>query len=286
MKQAMTSNPIYQIWDRMPLIIRAILGGFFVSSIGVAVWGGLLAIRFSPIAILPMIPALWVFWKFFSGDWGSASRSGIKRQNFRLTKLSSSVWNWGIAGALLFVVIFQSCLMITFRLIGFPRAIFMHDYLRVDTLPLWSALSIIVMSSLVAGIVEEAGFRGYMQQPLEKKYGSAPAIGLTSLIFTLVHLTHGWAQQIPLQIFFASILLGILAYKSNSLVPGIIGHSILDIFDYSVWWTDLFGGFSRETVFRTGIDLHFVVWVSIFLLGCFGFFRVVKHFPRGAGGEN
>jgi hypothetical protein len=70
-----------------------------------------------------------------------------------------------------------------------------------------------------------------------------------------------------------------LAYRSGSLVPGIIGHSILDIFDYSVWWTDLTGKFERQTIFKTGIDVHFVVWSLVFGLAIFGFFRIMARLP-------
>jgi membrane protease YdiL (CAAX protease family) len=276
-----TSNLAYKFWDRMPLILKAILAGFFVSSVGVAVWGALLAGWLSPVVILPMIPALWVFWKFYSGDWGSKSRAVIKKENFRLTRLQPSVWKWGMAGALLFVIIVQSSFVITFRLFDFPAARFTADYKQLDTIPLASAFMIIVMSSVVAAIVEETGFRGYMQQPLERKYGPVTAIVITSVIFTAIHLSHTWARQIAPQIFFASTLLGVLAYKTNSLIPGIIGHAILDVFDYSFWWTDLLGGFTKQTIFKTGIDLHFLVWTFIFLLALFAFVRVMGNLTSG-----
>jgi membrane protease YdiL (CAAX protease family) len=145
------------------------------------------------------------------------------------------------------------------------------------------------MSSIVAGICEETGFRGYMQVPLEKKYGPGPAIILTSVVFMLIHLSHSWAAPILPHIFFASVLLGILSYKSGSLLPGMIGHSILDIFDYAVWWTDLTGGFQKQTLFKTGIDLHFVIWTLVFLIAIFVFFRAIarlKNGPGKAGGQS
>jgi len=277
MKQTTTSSAVYRLWDRVPSMLKAIVAGFFVSSVGVAVWSALLAGWLSPVVILPMIPALWIFWKFYSGDWGSGSRALIKKENFRLTRLQPSGWKWGIAGALLFVVIVQSSFVITFRLFDFPAAGFIADYKQLDTISLPSAFMIIVMSSVVAAIVEETGFRGYMQQPLERKYGPVAAIVITSIIFTAIHLSHTWARQIAPQIFFASTLLGILAYKTNSLIPGIIGHAILDVCDYSFWWTDLFGGFTKQTIFKTGIDLHFAAWTLIFLLALLLFVKVMRN---------
>jgi membrane protease YdiL (CAAX protease family) len=119
-----------------------------------------------------------------------------------------------------------------------------------------------------------------MQFPIETKYGPVTGIVISSILFTLIHLSHTWALPIVPHIFFASVLLGIMAWKSGSLIPGIIGHAILDIFDYSVWWTDLTGGFKHQTIFKTGVDIHFVVWVLIFSFGVFAFFRVVLRLPK------
>jgi membrane protease YdiL (CAAX protease family) len=146
----------------------------------------------------------------------------------------------------------------------------------LDIMPAVTGWIIIVMSSVVAGICEETGFRGYMQVPLEKKFGPVTAIFITSILFTLIHLSHSWAAPILPHIFFASLLLGLLAYQSGSLFPGIIGHSILDIFDYRIWWSNITGGFNKKTVFVTGIDLHFIVWCLIFGLTLFGFFRSIN----------
>jgi hypothetical protein len=173
------------------------------------------------------------------------------------------------------VIIVQASFVVTFRLVDFPAVAFTADYKLLDAFPLWEAFAIIVMSSVVAAICEETGFRGYIQQPLEKRYGPVVAIVFTSLLFAGIHLTHTWARQIVPHIFFASVLLGILAYRTQSLIPGIVGHAILDVFDYSVWWTDLFGGFTKQTIFKTGIDLHFVVWSLVLVFSVIAFFRVI-----------
>jgi membrane protease YdiL (CAAX protease family) len=281
MKQIIISNPVFRMWDHLPLIIRAVLSGFLVSSAGVFTWGMLFSVFPSPLVIIPMTIALWVFWKFFSGTWGTNRFAETRRNNFRLTSLQPATWKWGIAAAILFVVIVQTSFVVTFRLIAFPSAKFTADYKTLDTFPLWAAWVVLIMGSIVAGICEEAGFRGYMQVPLEKRYGPVIGITLTSIAFTLIHLGHTWATPILPHIFFASVLLGILAYKTQSLIPGIIGHSILDIFDYSVWWTDLTGGFTRQTIFKTGIDAHFIVFVLMFLSALPGFFIVIKKLSVG-----
>jgi len=275
MKQNPVFNKIRITWDRVPLILRSVLMGLIVSSLGIAIWSLLLSTIIPPWSIFPMAAALWAYLKFFSGVWGPKEYMESRKTRFRATRLQPISWKWGITAALFFVIIVQASFVITFRFITFPAEKFTADYKMLDKMPLWIAWIVLIMSSVVAGICEETGFRGYIQQPVEKKYGPGTAIVITSFVFMLIHLSHSWALPILPHIFFASVLLGILAYRSGSIIPGIIGHSILDIFDYSVWWSDLTGGFQKQTIFKTGIDVHFVVWCLILLRALFIFLRSV-----------
>jgi membrane protease YdiL (CAAX protease family) len=281
MQQIKFRSSALSIWNKVPLIVRATVSGLFVSGAGVFAWGGMLSKFPTPWVVLPMTVVLWLYWKFFSGDWGRKDLREIRKENFRSTKLAPQLWKTGLIYAILFVVIVQSSFVVTFRLIEYPANKFTADYKILDSFPLWVAWVIIIMSSVVAGICEETGFRGYMQVPLEKKYGPAFGIILTSVFFTVIHLSHTWALPIVPHIFFASVLLGLIAYKTGSLIPGIIGHSILDVFDYSVWWSDITGGFTKQTIFRTGADPHFIVWLLVFLLSIFGFFWIMNREAKG-----
>jgi uncharacterized protein len=264
MKKIPGTNALLKNWRKIPILIRAIISGFLVSTIGITVWTVLLSIIMPPWSVIPMIFALWVYWKFFSG-----------KENFRKVTISPSNWKWGMLAAICFVVIVQSSFVITFRIKEFPAAQFTSDYKLLEKMPIWASWIMLIMSSVVAGICEETGFRGYLQTPLEKKYGPVAAIIVTSIVFTVIHLSKHWAYPIIPHIFFASVLLGLLAYRSGSLIPGIIGHSILDIFDYSFWWTNLAGGFKKQTIFITGVDIHFISWILIFSFALFIFFNSV-----------
>jgi len=260
------TNKLLKIWGRLPILIRAIFSGFMVSTAGITVWAVMLWLIMPPWSVIPMIFALWAFWKFFGG--------------IRKVKLYPFTWKWSIIAAICFVVILQSSFVITFRIKEFPAAQFTSDYKILGKMPLWTAWIMLIMSSVVAGICEETGYRGYLQTPLEKKYGPVAAIIISSIIFTIIHLSKNWAHPIIPHIFFASVLLGILAYKSGSLIPGIIGHSILDIFDYSFWWTHIAGSFKKQTIFITGIDIHFIIWTLIFLLALFIFYKSIVKLKR------
>jgi membrane protease YdiL (CAAX protease family) len=276
MNQNTATNHFFNAWKKLPVILRALISGFLISTVGVAVWSILLLAIRPPWSIIPMVFVLWVYWKFFSGSWGSSHEAEIRKRNFRAVHLNRRVWKWGLAGAVAFVAVIQSSFVITFRIREFPAAQMTADYKMVDSMPLFAAWAILIMSSVVAGICEETGYRGYLQVPLEKRYGPFPAILTSSLVFTAIHLSKSWASPILPHILVAGVMLGILAYKSGSLIPGIIGHSILDIFDYSVWWTGLTGGFKKQTIFKTGLDAHFVIWMVIFLLSLFIFCKAIR----------
>jgi membrane protease YdiL (CAAX protease family) len=264
------------------VVLRAVVIGFLVSSAGIAIWSLFLLKIEAPWSAIPMIAALWLYLKWFSGNWAPKSGQAFRRKAFRANHLSTTDWLGSMAAALLFVVIVQSGFVITFRIFEFPAERFTADYKMLDAMPKATGWIIIVMSSVVAGICEETGFRGYMQVPLEKKFGPLVGIAITSLVFMLIHLTHSWAAPIIPHIFLASVLLGILAYRSGSLIPGIVGHSILDIFDYGIWWTNIAGGFAKKTIFSTGIDVHFIVFCLVFGLALFGFFRTVSKLKSGS----
>jgi membrane protease YdiL (CAAX protease family) len=280
MKQHAISNHPDTTASQGTFLLLTVLSGAAVSTTGIALWSVLIITIPAPWSILPMVIFLWAYLKFFGGAWGGINTGKRLKERFRSIKLKPSVWKWSIGAVILFVIVVQASFVITFRLIDFPSEKFTADYKMLDSMPLWVAWAMLVAGSIVAGICEETGFRGYMQAPLEKRYRPFVAILITSVMFTLIHINHTWALPILPHIFFASILLGMLAYKTSSIIPGIFGHSILDIFDYSIWWTNITGGFHQRTIFKTGVDLPFVVWCMVFMLALFMFFRVMDRLKK------
>jgi membrane protease YdiL (CAAX protease family) len=269
-----TDSPIIRSWQRIPVLIRAIVSGAFVQTIGVGAWVLSLAVIPAPWYIVVMGGILWLYWKYFSGSWWPRATAEARSKNFRAVKLSAAVWKWGLVGTFLFVVVLQSATVLTFRLMEFPAEA-SADY-GLDALPAWEAWITIIMASVVAGICEETGFRGYMQVPLEERYGPAVGITIVSIMFTVLHLNQAWARPILFQIFATSVLFGILAYASGSLMPSIIGHTIMDIFNFAFWWTDLAGNPELQTIAMTGIDPLFITAVPIFVASFALFFWVAR----------
>jgi membrane protease YdiL (CAAX protease family) len=257
-------SPIIRFWQRIPVVVRAIVVGSVVFEIGVGAWLVIAALLPAPWSILVMGGVLWAYWRYFSGKGWPEATAETRRDRFRATRMPAVVWKWSTLAAMLFVVVVQSSFVMTFRIIEFPAQAFSAGY-RFGAAPLWAAWLSIIMASLVAGICEEIGFRGYMQVPLEKRYGPTISLVIVSMVFVVSHLNQAWALPIVFHIFVISVMLGVLAYASGSLIPGIIGHTVMDIPNFAYWWTDVAGTFDKRPIAETGVDVHFVVWALIFL---------------------
>ena len=75
---------------------------------------------------------------------------------------------------------------------------------------------------IVSGFAEEALFRGFFQRSLEKHRGVTKAVTTSSIVFALIHINPWWIIQIVL----LAMVLGVLAWRSDSIVPGFIIHAV------------------------------------------------------------
>jgi membrane protease YdiL (CAAX protease family) len=258
-----SGSMLIRLWQRMPVLVRAIVEGLLVFAIaGSLARIAILALIPAPWSLVAMGAVLWVYCKYFSGSGWPRSTAEARRTSFRATRLSADVWTWSLIAALLAVVVMESSFVVTFRVLEFPADAWTQG-LDLGTFPSWLAWSMVAMAALVAGITEEIGFRGYMQVPLEKRYGPAAGIVIVSVVFVVLHLNQAWAPPVLFHLFAISLLWGILAHVSGSLVPGIISHTVADIFNFSYWWTDVAGTFDRRPIAETGFDAHFVVWALV-----------------------
>jgi membrane protease YdiL (CAAX protease family) len=266
-----------RLWTRVPVVIRAVLVGFLVFAIaGAILWTSIIMLVPAPWSIVLMAVVLWIYLKYFSGSWWPKSTAEARRLCFRDPRMSSSVWKWSLLSALFAVVALESSLMVTFRIFEFPAEDWALAY-NLGAVPAWLAWLLIVMASLVAGITEEVGFRGYMQVPLEGRYGPSAGISIVALMFVVVHLNQAWVSPpILVLLFGAGVLWGILAYSAGSLIPAIISHVLADIFNFSYWWSDVAGSFDRHPIAETGVDSHFVVWLLVFVAGLALFFWAAR----------
>jgi membrane protease YdiL (CAAX protease family) len=247
------------------VMFRAVISGLLIALIAANVWPLLLLHLGVPIAAIAEMAFLTLYiWWAAGGGYPEATRSS-RATAFRRGKLTHKEWFWGILAAIFFAITIHSSIVLLFRFVPFPLEAFRrgYDFSFIPTLPLkWLA---VVICAASAGICEETGFRGYMQRPIEQRFGDTTAILVSSLFFTVVHLTKGWALigMVPI-VFGAGILLGLLARSSRSLIPGMIGHTIMDIGLFAYWWTGIAGTFTLRPIGETGIDGAFLGTIVVF----------------------
>lgn len=256
--------------ERFPIWLRAIVSGLLVGLVAANVWPLLLIRLGAPLAVPAEATflALYIWWARGGGP--PRSMRVARAAAFRSSTLSSRQWCWGLIAAFFFAATVHASIVLLFRFVPFPIAEFRqgYDFSFIPTMFLrWLA---VVVSAISAGICEEIGFRGYMQQPIEKRHGIPVAILISSLLFTLVHLTKGWAMagMVPI-VLAAGVLLGLLAWSSGSLLPGIIGHSIMDIGLFAYWWTGIAGDFTELPIGRAGVDRNFVFTCAALAISLF-----------------
>ena len=95
------------------------------------------------------------------------------------------------------------------------------EFVQFDT-PLY-ALLLILATVIIAPFCEEVLFRGFLQQFLENHWKDVTkAILITSMFFAAFHMNPGWI----IQIYLLGIILGYLAWRTGSVFPGLILHSL------------------------------------------------------------
>jgi len=254
-------------WAKLPILLRAIISSLLLTVAAINVWPLLLLKLSMPLAAFAELIFLWLFLWWTGGGGPPHSTEAFRATAFRSRKLSPTQWSWGLVAAFFFAATIHASIVLLFRFVSFPIAAFRHGYdiSCISSQPLrWLA---VVVSAISAGICEETGFRGYMQRPIEQCHGAPVAILISSLFFMALHLTKAWATSgmVPI-VFGAGVLLGLLAWSSRSLLPGMIGHVVMDIGLFAYWWTGIAGDFSARTIPETGVDRPFLIALAAFVM--------------------
>ncbi|MGQ9559152.1 MAG: lysostaphin resistance A-like protein [Candidatus Oleimicrobiaceae bacterium] len=82
-------------------------------------------------------------------------------------------------------------------------------------------ISVVLFAVLGAGLLEEMLFRGFLQQSFERRIDASRGIVFCSLAFALLHV-NPWTS---IQILVFGVLLGLLAWRSDSVLPAAIVHA-------------------------------------------------------------
>jgi membrane protease YdiL (CAAX protease family) len=257
----------FTFWTKLPTALRAVVTGLVVFAVSANVWLLLLLnLNTALAAALEVVFLGLVIWWSHGGGPPKAAQV-FREKVFRRTRLTSAQWIWGIIAAVFFAATVHSSIVLLFRFMPYPAAAFRRDY-DLSFIPSEGLRWLVVaISAASAAICEEIGFRGFMQQPIEGRDGVSTAIFTSSFFFMLLHLSKAWSSlgMAPI-VFGAGILLGLLASSSESLIPGIIGHFVMDVGLFAYWWTGIAGTFSTRPISQTGMDGPFLIACCAFAI--------------------
>jgi len=231
-------------WQQMPIAVHAVVTGFVVLFCGALGWS---AITFGslqlaeasvpsvagPLALLTSSCFLWGYWRYLAGAWLPRSTAELRRRRLRARSLSGSVWSWAVITGVLATVSFVGLVEVWGRFVRLQP----WSASTISRYSFFTALCILIGGAAEAGIVEEAAFRGYMQEHLEERFKPATAILVTSVLFGLVHLANGHreiAWLLPYTVF--GVILGVLAYTTKSILPGVLLHAAVDSVRFWMVW--------------------------------------------------
>jgi len=97
----------------------------------------------------------------------------------------------------------------------------LNDLLRPETL--YGTILLFIAVSILAPLGEEIIFRGFLQQILEKHWKDITrAVLFTALLFSMIHMNPYWFVQI----YILGIVLGFLAWKTQSIISPLILHGL------------------------------------------------------------
>ena len=254
-----------RLWHRLPIVGRAALVGLAVASAGTIPWAALVSANTRYYSTLPwavplMAIYLWSYWRYFGRGAGwPRSTAETRRKHARANALPDEAWGPALLAGMLGLVGVLLLQGVLSRLVVLPQ----QRDLDASQYPVITVLMWVVMSAVVAGVVEETSFRGYLQRPIERRHGPAIAILITGILFGLVHFSHPEVGIVLLPFYIAvAAVYGALAYFTDSTLPGMILHAGGNMFSAF----DLFARGRSEwqltaavtpLVWETGPDLAF-----------------------------
>ena len=249
------------------VLARSLATGFVVAAVGIYPWPVLAKFNLRiapriPWAVITMCGVLALYLWYFSGHGWPQSTVKARKESSRTWKLQPEVLKWAFITASLGAIGMQAIWWASLRLSGLNQSAF-DPPVPIHQFPWWIIYSSLLMSCLVAGIAEEMGYRGFMQYPLEQRFGPPIAIAIVTIVFWLIHMIHQWAAPaMAVPLVYAGVYLGALAYCSRSLLPGMAAHALIDVHDYLYEW-QLVGKYDLRPLRDTGVDARFTAQITI-----------------------
>jgi uncharacterized protein len=132
----------------------------------------------------------------------------------------------------------------------------------------WTITLLGIILSVIPALVEESLFRGYLQRRFLERWSPAVAISVSTLLFAIMHID---SPQHIIAVVPLGVVNGLLAYRTNSIKPGMLVHAIHNMGAVG------FGALATVLVPRLGEELFGLVVIgAIGVLGLIGLPAVVS----------
>ena len=135
--------------------------------------------------------------------------------------------------------------------------------------PVLTVVVWVIMSAVVAGVVEETAFRGYIQGGIERRHGLTTGILVSGGLFGLSHFAHPEVGLVLLPFYLSvAAVYGLMTAATDSTYPSMVLHAGGNVIA-------LFGLFTQgrsewqlmsapaPTIWETGIDGAFIANVAM-----------------------
>ncbi|MEA2602214.1 MAG: protease family protein [Acidobacteriota bacterium] len=248
----------------MKTIVQAVFIGMLVVIVGTIPRNLIFAANLRYYASVPWaVPVtavyLWFFWRYLNGAGPPESTTEERRTSLRAHRIAGRVWAWALFAGGLGIVALVLALRVANRLVVLPQ----QQLPDLAHVPKLTVLALLLMAAPVAGIVEEAAFRGYMQGPIERRHGLAVAILITGTMFAVAHLDFTLILW-PYYVAVAAIY-GTVTHLTKSILPAVMLHTSGNLYsNLDLWlhgqaeWQAPSG--PATLIWQTGVDRSF--WIS------------------------
>ncbi|WFO76062.1 CPBP family intramembrane metalloprotease [Desulfurococcaceae archaeon MEX13E-LK6-19] len=159
------------------------------------------------------------------------SKRGVKISDLGMKGGLKATWiAYAVAGFVVAMLLYPAIEAIT-RVVGIGMFWWSEERFVYSSLMDWCL--VIIVAVLLAPIVEELFFRGYLLTAFLERIGSVPlAICISSLVFASIHALIGPGAMIF--IFLWSLIPSYLYLRTGSLYPAILMHALNNIFAYMI----------------------------------------------------
>jgi membrane protease YdiL (CAAX protease family) len=206
-----------------------------------------------------------LLWAYLNGRGWPRSTGQNRKQLLRAQPLHGPAATWACVAGAIGLVTVVTLYFVAIQFVNLPPDAFRPRAVAAVSLVL--IFPIMVMNAIVAGVAEEAGYRGYMQGMLERRFSATVAVALVTIIFTGLHLL-GSMQLLPLAVPVGAtgIVLGALTAITRSIVPAVVVHVLADTITLPFEW-GLLGRLPVGRFQTSGSDALFVAAVAVIILG-------------------